>query len=193
MKDQEIEDIVYIIDVSLSMGRSFNDMQPSKLSATLHIMSMIVERILKQKGSRIGIVVFYNKSIPLLPPTDNISQIMKTLSIINKTFEGSAPGDAIIDAVKMLRKSLRKRKIVMITDGDYNAGAPLELATIYAANHRVDVNILTLGVKEKIKIVETLEYLEKNNLLNWYNAETKTEALRNLMKLANLEIHETLI
>lgn len=179
-------DIVFTIDISLSMKRPFSDMRPSKISTVLQQLSIISNRIIKYNKDRIGIIAFYNKAVPLLHPTNDIIKINRTLSMISKTFEGSAPGDAIIEAVKILRNSIRNKRIIMITDGDYNAGIPLDLSIIYAINHNVDVNILTLGLEHKLKIQYILDYLNKSGFIKWYNAESRNDCLRILMEILNI-------
>ena len=187
------KDVVYVIDVSLSMGKSVSDYRPNKLIAVLQLISTVIERRISRNKDRIGLVVFFSQAVPLLPVTNDLTAIMRSLAIINKTYEGSAIGDAIFEAAKLLQDSVREKEIIVVTDGDYNAGAPLELAAIYANNMKTKLIVITIGLKDKMKITNTLEFLSSNNLLTWIHTDKRSETLRALLTTAGLEVRESLI
>ncbi len=144
-------DTIIVIDISLSMGKGYGDLRPSKLDAAKEAALVAADRILESKSNRLGIVVFYGRSLPILPLTRDKKKIVKTLYRVNFTEEGSAPGDGIVDAVKMLRgsKQGRIKGVLLITDGDINLGVPLEAALLYAHNSGVFIYTITLGDKPK--------------------------------------------
>ncbi len=140
-----------VLDVSLSMGKGYGDLRPSKLDASKEAILVLADRLLKKGPNRLGIVVFYGRSLPLLPLTSDKAKILRAIYRVNFTEEGSAPGDGIIDAVKMLRSSRtgRRREVLLLTDGDINLGAPLEAALLYAFNSGVSIYTITVGERPK--------------------------------------------
>lgn len=148
---QGLTDTVILLDVSLSMGKGYGDLRPSKLDASKEALLLLASRLLENPSNRIGIVVFFGKSLPVLPLTNDKAKLVKTVYRINFTEEGSAPGDGIVDSVKMLRRARegRRKGIVLITDGDINLGIPLEAALLYASNAGVRMYTITVGEKPK--------------------------------------------
>ncbi len=148
---QGLTDTVILLDVSLSMGKGYGDLRPSKLDASKEALLLLASRLLENPSNRIGIVVFFGRSLPVLPLTSDKSKLVKTVYRINFVEEGSAPGDGIVDSVKMLRRSKegRKKGIVLITDGDINLGIPLEAALLYANNAGIKMYTITVGEKPK--------------------------------------------
>ncbi len=174
-------DIIYIIDASLSMGKGVADFRPNKLSTIVEIVANDAMTRLKKSKTRVGLVAFYGLAIPILPPTNDISMFTRSLALLNMTGEGSAPGDAIIEATKLLRNSVRKKGVIIITDGDLNMGAPLELAVIFAVNNNVETCVITIGgSRERIAIRRQLDLLSSAHLINWIHAETRSETVRAL-------------
>lgn len=183
----EPADTVYVIDASLSMGKGYADFRPSKLVAIISLVSKVAARKIELKRDRVGIVAFYGLAFPILPPTGNVEAVMRSLSLLTRTGEGSAPGDAIIEAVKLLRGTHRKKEIILLTDGDLNMGAPLELATVFAVNSGVKPCIITIGQRDKIRIAGTLTLLSKASLIEWRHAETNKEALNSLFECSGVQ------
>ncbi|MEB3779590.1 MAG: VWA domain-containing protein [Desulfurococcales archaeon] len=144
-------DLVVSLDISVSMNKSYSDMTPSKLAASKEAILLISGRLLEYKHNRLGLVAFYGQSIPLLPLTNNRQKLIDTLYKLTFTGEGSAPGDGIAEAVKLLRQSRpgRRKQVIMITDGEINQGAPLEAAALYARNMDVRVDIIIIGDKPR--------------------------------------------
>ena len=133
------------------MFKKYGDMIPSKIEASKEAILAASRIFLEDNSSnRIGIVIFFNRAIPLLPLTDEFSQVLNTVKRIVYPREGSAPGDGIVTGVKMLRGSLgREKTLVLITDGDINYGPPLELAALYAYNEGVTQYYITVGEEPK--------------------------------------------
>lgn len=182
----EPTDTIYVIDASLSMGRGYSDFRPNKLTAVVNLVSKAGIRKIQVRRDRVGIVVFYGLAFPVLPPTDDPEALMRSLSLITNTGEGSALGDAIIEAAKLLRGSHRAKEIIVLTDGDLNMGAPLELAVLFSWNTGSRLCIITIGQKEKIKVARNLEVLAKSRLLEWRHAESVKEALTILFECSGV-------
>ncbi|MDM7275392.1 MAG: VWA domain-containing protein [Thermoprotei archaeon] len=132
------------LDISLSMGDSYSDMIPSKLSASREALALLALRVLDGRN-RMALVLFHERPIPLLPPTGDYKTFVKALSEVNFTDEGSALGDGIVEAVKMLRGSLRGKTVIALTDGGVTGGVPVRAAALYAKYSGVKLSIVILG------------------------------------------------
>jgi len=170
-------DVVFVLDSSLSMGRQYSDFRPNKLKASAEVVARVARLAMEKRGDRVGVIVFNAHVIPLLHPTNNFEVLVRTLAAVGHVGEGSAPGDAVIEAVKMLRGTLHREKLVVaITDGELNVGAPLSLAALYAANSGARLCIVVIGRRGRISIERDLEALEARGLLSWGVAETLQRA-----------------
>ncbi|BAA79575.2 hypothetical protein APE_0605.1 [Aeropyrum pernix K1] len=138
-------DVVWAIDLSKSMARTAGGLGASKLKVSSGIIAMASSRILSRPGSRVGIVGFHDRAFPILPSTDNYRRVLDSLTLLRAVGEGSAGGDGIVESVKMLRGSGRERHVVMVSDGGFNTGIPIPLATIYALNMGVRLHFIIVG------------------------------------------------
>ncbi len=163
-------DIVFVLDSSISMGKSFSDFRPSKVKAAAEIAARISRTRIFGHRDRVGVIIFYAFVVPLLHPTSSYEAVVRTLSRLGYTGEGSALGDAIIEAVKMLRRTQRPRLVVVFSDGELNVGSPLELAALYASNSGVRLCIATIGYEDRIRLAERLRMLQAKGLVEWRNA-----------------------
>jgi len=175
------KDVVLVLDLSISMKKPVASFVPSKLSAMLNAVGQAARFALNESKNRVGLVGFFAFVVPLLEPTDNYDKIVATLSRIEYTGEGSALGDAIIEAVKLLRRSYREKQVVVVTDGELNVGSPLELASLYAKNSGVTTCIITMGFRERVPLKDKLEEVEKQGLITWKHASSLEELSRHLL------------
>jgi Ca-activated chloride channel family protein len=135
-------DIVIVLDLSGSM-RALMD-QPAqqapggkdtRLTRLETAKQVILDFIARRQNDRIGVVVFGKSAYILSPPTLDKTLLAAlvskmTLEIIDGN--GTAIGDAVGTAVARLRRSdARSKAIILLTDGDSNAGA---IAPEYAAH-----------------------------------------------------------
>lgn len=138
-------DIVLVLDLSGSM-RAVMDAPASELPkrvnpkgsrpVRLDVAKLVVQDfIARRKSDRIGVVVFGKAAYVLSPPTLDYQLLdtlvgKMTLDVIDGT--ATAIGDALGVAVARLRRSdARSKAVVLLTDGDSNAGA---IAPEYAAH-----------------------------------------------------------
>lgn len=169
-------DAVAVIDVSLSMGKGYGDLLPSKLEAAKEAVAFIAGRLLSSRPSRLGVVVFHDRAFPLIPLTSDYKLIIRGLSELDFTGEGSAGGDGIVEAVKMLRLISRRRVVAVITDAGFNAGIPLEAAALYSKNMGVDLTIITVGQKPQGDQRASIESAVRRGA-RWIHASRKIELL----------------
>ena len=134
-------DIVIVLDLSGSM-RALMD-QPSqqgisraqRLTRLETAKQVILDFVARRQNDRIGVVVFGKSAYILSPPTLDKTLLAAlvskmTLEIIDGN--GTAIGDAVGTAVARLRRSdARSKAIILLTDGDSNAGS---IAPEYSAH-----------------------------------------------------------
>ena len=128
-------DIVLVLDLSGSMKAVMDERasgpatpKPLKRPTRIDVAKEVVrDFVSRRKTDRIGAVVFGRSAYVLAPPTLDY-QLLDTLvarielDMIDST--GTAIGDALGVAVARLRRSnARSKAIVLLTDGDNNAGS----------------------------------------------------------------------
>lgn len=137
-------DIMLCLDVSSSMQAE--DFKP--LNRLNVAKSEIKEFIGKRINDRIGLVVFARHSFTQCPLTTDYGVLLNFVEQVDfgMVEDGTAIGMALANAVNRLRDSESKsRIIVLLTDGDNNAG---EIDPITAANlaQAFDIKVYTIGV-----------------------------------------------
>jgi Ca-activated chloride channel family protein len=180
------EDVVWALDVSRSMGRSYETFRPSKLSVAKEAIAYASGRLLERRGYRVGLVVFHGRAVPVLHPTDSIDMLLSTLAMINSLGEGSAGGDAVAEAVKMVRRSGRKRRVVMVTDAGFNTGIPLPIAAVYARNAGVVLEIVTIGARPGEQTTKMLQDAATLTGGSWRHAQTQDELYKILLEVVGI-------
>jgi Ca-activated chloride channel family protein len=137
-------DIVVALDLSSSMKSA--DFRPSRLRVAQQVLKDLIRR---RRSDRIGLVVFAGEAYTQCPLTLDgavLSALVDELRF-GVIEDGTAIGNAIATAVNRLRDSDAKSKaIVLITDGDNNAGqiSPREAAEIARA-HGIPVFTILVG------------------------------------------------
>ena len=159
-------DIVIVLDLSGSM-RAIMDAPTDaahakdgkRLTRLDTAKDVILDFISRRKTDRIGVVVFGKAAYVLAPPTLDY-QLLTTLvgkmelELIDGN--GTAIGDAVGSGVARLRRSTAKSKaIVLLTDGDSNAGAlSPEYATHLAKTQGVKVYTVQIGNGDDVDVQE---------------------------------------
>ena len=146
---QSGRDLMMAIDLSGSMA--IQDMK--KPDGTMEnrfelVMKVAHEFLNTRKGDRVGLILFGTKAYLQTPLTFDIPTVKKMLDDASIALPGpqTAIGDAIGLAVKKLIKYPSKSKaLVLLTDGENNAGKllPLQAAEIAKRNH---IKIYTIGL-----------------------------------------------
>jgi Ca-activated chloride channel family protein len=115
-------DIVLALDTSCSMRAA--DFQPN--DRIYVAKKSVMEFVKKRTNDRIGLVVFAGEAASWAPLTLDYSLLAQLLEEVDVSMlpDGTAIGSAIGTALNRLRESDAKSKvIVLITDGDNNAGS----------------------------------------------------------------------
>jgi Ca-activated chloride channel family protein len=162
-------DIVIVLDLSGSM-RAIMDAptdphvatQGKRLTRLDTAKDVILDFIARRKTDRIGVVVFGKAAYVLAPPTLDYQLLTTLVSKMELDLidgNGTAIGDAVGVGVARLRRSTAKSKaIVLLTDGDSNAGelSP-EYATHLAKTQGVKVYTVQIGNGDDVDVQEGVD------------------------------------
>ena len=143
--DEKGIDMVVVLDLSGSMRALMeaeateNTRSPrapaQRLTRLETAKEVILDFVSRRKNDRIGVVVFGRTAYILSPPTLDKSLLSTLVSKMELGLidgNGTAIGDAVGTAVARLRRSTaRSKAIILLTDGDSNAGS---IAPDYAAH-----------------------------------------------------------
>ncbi|BDC92585.1 VWA domain-containing protein [Treponema bryantii] len=148
-------DIVFVLDTSPSM--SAKDMDGGqRLDAAKNAIYLLTN---KNDGSRYGLVGLGSNAAVLVPPTSDLTFFSERLSQISAgSFgNGSAIGDGLSTAVcHLVSSSAQKKCIVLLTDGENNAGEiHPETAAQLAADNSITIYVVGIGSKGKVPIEYT--------------------------------------
>ena len=143
-------DMVVVLDLSGSMralmdaptvqlptrgGPQLGDRPLRRLTRLDTAKEVILDFIARRRTDRIGVVVFGRAAYILSPPTLDKSLLASLVGKMELDLidgNGTAIGDAVGTAVARLRRSsARSKAIILLTDGDSNAGS---IAPEYAAH-----------------------------------------------------------
>jgi Ca-activated chloride channel family protein len=140
-------DIMLTLDLSKSMESE--DMRPNRLVAAKAVINQFIRKI---RNDRLGLVVFSGEAYTQCPLTYNVAIMSQMLSQINADSikeEGTAIGLAIAEAVKRLRDSAARSKvIILLTDGENNMGHIAPVTAAEMARHFA-IRIYTIGIGQK--------------------------------------------
>ena len=142
--DEKGIDIVLVLDLSGSM-RALMDSdsaparqrggQITRLTRLDTAKEVILDFVARRHNDRIGVVVFGRAAYLLSPPTLDkqlLAALVSKMELGLIDGNGTAIGDAVGTGVARLRRSsARSKAIILLTDGDSNAGA---IAPDYAAH-----------------------------------------------------------
>jgi len=181
-------DIVLVVDVSPSMRKPYSDFRPSKLQVLKDALVYVGRRVLERSsGTKLGVVAFYGRAYPVLEPTSDIRAYIKSIAALRSGREGSAPGDGLIEAIKLLRRSIRRKMAIIATDGGFNEGIRLDHAALYARNSSVQVSVVTLGDEVSPSDRAVIEATTSGTGGQWLHASSKSELYKALLKVVGLE------
>ncbi len=145
-------DILIALDVSESMLAE--DLQPNRMEAAKKYIDQFVSEL---KNDRVGLEVFAGKPFTQSPMSFDYNVIRYYLSEIStdtidqqrRELGGTAIGDAIISAVNRFQNSKDRTKVlVLLTDGEANAGVDPIIAAEHARSKGIKIYTVGLGKKE---------------------------------------------
>ena len=142
-------DLMLAVDLSGSMEiEDFFTPQGQRLTRIAAVKTVLQPFIEKRAGDRLGLILFADHAYLQAPLTlDNLAvQQLLQKAIIGMAGRETAIGDAIGLAVKKLKERPEgSRVLVLLTDGDNNAGSlkPLQAAKLAK---QYDIRVYTIGV-----------------------------------------------
>jgi len=145
--DLEIEGIDIVVTLDLSGSMEETDLVPNRLEAAKVVIQAFVQR---RPSDRIGLVVFGRDAYTYVPPTLDHGTYLRMLGELRLGIidgKGTAIGNGLGVALARLRRSEAHSKvIILLTDGDSNAGniSPLQAAE-YAQKMGVKVYTILAG------------------------------------------------
>jgi|TARA_B110001454_G_scaffold212658_1_gene229714 Ca-activated chloride channel family protein len=180
-------DIVLTIDLSSSMNLKNMD-GDSKLVTAQQVISEFLE---EQDGNRIGVVVFQSSALTLSPLTYDIDAVDSQIDRLETGWlkDGTAIGLGISEALVLLRNSsARSKVIILLTDGENNAGviSPLEAAELSKA---FNTRIYTIALTPNGQFFEsrTLQSISEVTGGKGFDAYTREDLLTAYSTVADLE------
>jgi Ca-activated chloride channel homolog len=152
--DAEVEgiDIMLVMDLSLSMQAA--DIAPNRFAAMQQVVNDFIGR---RPNDRLGAVVFGREAFTLLPLTTDrtaLTSVIDDLSLGAIDGRGTAIGNAVGTGLNRLRRSdADTRVIILLTDGDSNAGnVSPEQAADLATTMGVRVYTVLMGVSDDARV-----------------------------------------
>lgn len=147
-QDETTEGIDIIMSLDVSGSMLAEDFKPNRLEASKKVASKFIDN---RPTDRIGVVVFAGQSFTQCPLTTDHSVIKNLFEGIQSGVleDGTAIGMGLATAVKRLKDSDAKSKVViLLTDGDNNSGsiAPKTAAEIA---QKFNIRVYTIGVGTK--------------------------------------------
>ena len=140
-------DIMLTLDVSSSM--ELNDLDNGDRTRLEVAKQVVSDFISGRESDRIGMVVFAGESFTQCPLTldyNILLDFLRGIPIAEKSWDGTAIGMALINAVNRLREAEgRSQVVILLTDGVNNSGEidPQTAAETAAA---VGVRVYTIGI-----------------------------------------------
>jgi len=135
-RDLSVEGIDIMIALDLSTSMEAADFKPQN---RLHVAKEVLTEFLAGRSNdRIGLVVFSGAAYTQAPLTLDYGVLKEVISQLRTRVleDGTAIGDAVATALNRLRDSdAKSRVVVLITDGDNNAGklSPIDAAAMARA------------------------------------------------------------
>ena len=153
--------VVLLVDVSGSMQAS--DVEPTRLDAAASAMRTFIDHL--PRRARVGLVQFSTEPEVLASPTTDHAFVRESLGYLAPE-AGTAIGDGLAAAVKLVQRSLAERgvvhvpgrpvpaAIVLLSDGEQNQGFLLPLAGAALAQAAgIKVDTIALGTPHGALIV----------------------------------------
>jgi len=136
----------YVVAVDSSNSMLATDLSPTRMGAATSALSGWLSSM--QPGSKVGLVQFSSQATVLLPLTsDLIAASRDTLSIVPDRSGGTAICEAIKASANQFGTGDSQNAIVLLSDGQNNAGCLLEEGIGYAKAKGIRVFAITIGSK----------------------------------------------
>ncbi|WP_235686092.1 vWA domain-containing protein [Corallococcus silvisoli] len=152
VRDLSVEGIDIVVALDLSTSMEAGDFRPqNRLNVAKEVLA---DFITGRVNDRLGLVVFSGAAYTQSPLTLDYGVLKEVLKQLRTRVleDGTAIGDAIATSLNRLRDSdAKSRVVVLITDGDNNAGkiSPLDAANMAASLH-IPIYTILVGKGGKV-------------------------------------------
>jgi Ca-activated chloride channel family protein len=136
-------DIALVLDTSSSMATDFGG--SSRLEVAQRVISDFISG---REEDRIGLVIFQEQSLVLSPLTLDYEALTRLVDDVERVNlrDGTAIGTGLGEALNLLRESTtRSRVVVLLTDGENNAGT-VEPAAAARIAETLGIRLYTIGL-----------------------------------------------
>lgn len=152
VRNDSVEGIDIVLALDLSTSMEAGDFRPQN---RLHVAKQVLsDFIAKRRNDRIGLVVFAGAAYTQAPLTLDYGVLREVVGQLRTRVleDGTAIGDALATSLNRLRDSEAKsRVVVLITDGDNNAGvlSPTDAAEL-AKTLKIPIFTILVGKGGKV-------------------------------------------
>lgn len=137
-------DIAMLLDVSGTMQSA--DLEPNRLEVARKTMDHFIA---ERTGDRIALIVFAGSAFTRIPLTldhNVVRESLEAVTLESVSQDGTAIGMAVSVGLNRLKKSdAASRIIILVTDGDNNAGA-IDPVTASNLAQEMGIRIYTIGI-----------------------------------------------
>ncbi|MBL1292498.1 MAG: VWA domain-containing protein [Thiotrichales bacterium] len=147
-------DLMLAVDISGSMDETDMQINGRSVRRVDAVKAVVGEFVERRQSDRLGLILFADNAYLQAPLTFDLATVKKLLDEAQLGFAGTktAIGDAIGLAIKrMIERPAKSRVVVLLTDGENNAGKvePLEAARL-AAEQGITLYTIGIGAGEQV-------------------------------------------
>ncbi len=149
--EQDVSEAEYVIALDTSSSMTAPDFYPNRIEAAKQVVSSFIEDV----HANIGLITFSGEAHVKSSVTSDKEKLLHIVE--NITIEppaGTAIGDALIGATTLFTGRNTTRIIILITDGQNNAGTPIN--ETLPAIKRNNITVYTIGMGSNVTINVTL-------------------------------------
>ena len=179
----------FVLAIDASSSMLVNDLSPNRLEAAKLRAEEFLNSI--SENSKVGVVSFSGTSFVEIEPTSEFSQVkMAIRSIQAKNVGGTDIGEALITSTNLLMQDDKSGVIILLTDGQNNAGVAVNDALEYLKTKSIIVYPVGVGTEEgggyvgnvSLKLdEESLKIIAQSTEGKYFRAKTD-ESLRDIYK-----------
>jgi Ca-activated chloride channel family protein len=180
-------DIMLLLDVSRSMLSEDFSIGSSRASRIEVVKKVTEQFIRKRPNDRMGIIAFAGRPYLVSPLTLDHDWLIQNLdrTRIGLVEDGTAIGSAIASGANRLKdKEAKTKLIVLLTDGDNNAGKVMPLTAAEAAK-ALGIRIYTIGAGTKGEAPFPFTDPFGRTVYRNVPVDFKEDTIRDIAKIAN--------
>lgn len=173
----------FCIAVDVSQTMLLPDYEPNRLEFAKETILDWMDKL--PGASRVCIIKFSDRAIPLTPLTLNTFEIRNRINSIkiDSNSTGTAIGEAIFAASSILSQSEKQRFLIIITDGENNAGRNLTSALKEARDKHIVIYTIGIGAtNETMQLLKELKEIAEKKGISGFSFPALDE--RGLKKLS---------